>query len=170
MIIPQRLRWYCQKRHKKEEKKVGYLKHLILVFSMLCFCIVAIPQVLNPEQLSASRTVWFAWKACSSVFYDYSDALWKTIFSFDKECFCQGYKYRPSHYRFYEFPFMFHSFHVLQMGPSFPNDNFSFPLTDAGLHWLASKVFVTASSLLSVSSSQTLCCCKEENDCFLSWQ
>lgn len=125
---------------------------------------------VNPDQLSTGRSVWFAWKGCSSAFYDYPDALWKSIFSFFKECFCQGYKCRPSPHHFYEFPFMFHSFHVLQMGLSFPNDNFSFPLTDAGFHRLASKVFVTASSFLSVSSSQTLCCWEEENDCFLPWQ
>lgn len=74
---------------------------------------------------------------------------------------------RPSPRHFYGFPCVFHSFYVLlQMGPSFPNDNFSFPLTVTGLHRLASKVFVTASSPLSVSSNRTLCCLVEENDSF----
>lgn len=68
-------------------------------------------------------------------------------------------------------PCVFHSFYVLlQMGPNFPNDNFSFPLTATGLHRLASKLFVTASSPLSFSSNRTLCCWVEENDSFLLWQ
>ena len=57
-----------------------------------------------------------------------------TFFNFVKEAFCQRYKWRPSPRHFYGFPCVFHSFYVLlQMGPSFPNDN-SFPPTAAGLH------------------------------------
>lgn len=126
---------------------------------------------VNPEQLSTNRSMWFAWKGCSSAFYDHPVALWKSIFNFVQEFFCQGYKYRPSPSHFYGSPCVFHSFYVLlQMGPGFPNDNFSFPPTAVGLHRLASKVFVTASSPLSVSSNRTLWYWVGKNDSFLLWQ
>lgn len=95
----------------------------------------------------------------------------KGIFNFVQEFFCQGYKYRPSPSHFYGSPCVFHSFYVLlQMGPGFPNDNFSFPPTAVGLHRLASKVFVTAFPPLSVSSNRTLWYWVGKNDSFLLWQ
>lgn len=157
-------------RHKKEGRKRGHLRAAHCSFQSVVLRRVAALWVWTQSGFTSS-SAWFACKGCSSAFYDHPVALWKNIFNFVEEFFCQGYKCRPSPRHFYGFPCVFHRFYVLlQMGPGSPDDNFSFPLAAAGLHRLAGKVFVTASSPLSVSGNRTLCCWVERNDSFLLWQ
>ena len=144
MTIPWSQRWQYQKRLKKEGKKWGYLKtHFSFQHNVLLRG--GRSSGVNLEQYQLVHQYDLPGKAAVQLFMVILLRYESTFFNFVKEAFCQRYKWRPSPRHFYGFPCVFHSFYVLlQMGPSFPNDN-SFPPTAAGLHWLASKVFVNAS-------------------------
>ena len=146
------VRKYLTRKERSED-----ISKPVLVFSIMCFCMVGIPQVWTQSSYQLVHQHDLPGKATVQLFMVIPLPYETAFFNVVEEFFCQRYKWRPSPRHFYGFPCVFHSFYVLlKMGLSFPTDSFSFPQTAAGLHRLASKVFVNASFPHSCLSHQDL--------------
>lgn len=84
----------ASEKTKEGRKGVEYLKTAHFRFQRIMLLNCGNSSGMNPKQLSTSRSAWFTWKGCSSGFYGYPIALWKCIFNFVEESFCQGYRWR----------------------------------------------------------------------------